>query len=289
MSLAFFTITFLCAAAALVGAGERFGESVKRLLSGASALPVALGLSLLIAIPVGLLFGEVLAGMAGSAVAWAAFLLTALPLLIWGLVAAFRAPTSAGDTAAETADTADTEGLGTPPTARPQKSTAAAAEPQPKRAAPSPKVPEPPRPKADTVTAKVLERAIAFEDRSRRMYQQLVDQSLPEEVINLFLTLGEEKDDHAARLRAAMVRHQGEEVLRLHPAQIPEFQFPDFSHEESAIEIQELVKRQEDVALEFYREVAKHSRKTSLKNLFASLALDGQRHMSLVSHIIDVE
>ncbi|MBN2452487.1 MAG: ferritin family protein [Lentisphaeria bacterium] len=265
MPIVFFAITSMLVFGVVCLRRRVLGERLRAWLDGRGAVPVALVFALCAGSAAALWFGLLLPRLLARPAAGALYALVMgfAGAGAWAVLAAPRPRDGekGAATHSETSDTAPTPG----------KADAA-------RPADGPPV---------TLTQHVFRQAIGFERQSRETYRALLAQDLPDSVLSLFGTFAEDKDDHLARLEAALRRHEGEEILRSDVRNVPDIRFPDFSTSRQPVEIRELVQRQEDAALMYYREVAKYALKPSVKHLFAALALDGQRHVSLASQICD--
>jgi hypothetical protein len=112
--------------------------------------------------------------------------------------------------------------------------------------------------------------------------QEMARAPLPESQRETLTRLIEETDDKLARLRAALRRHRGEELVRATWNQLPEVALPVVKPGATVAQIRDKAMRQTQVMIEYYRAVASYAQRPSLKNLLVTLALDGQRHLSVI-------
>lgn len=135
-----------------------------------------------------------------------------------------------------------------------------------------------------TVTECILSMSISCEEYMLRNLHEMARAPLPESQRDTLTRLIEETDDKLARLRAAQRRHQGEELVRATWNQLPEVDLPVVKPGASLDQIREKAVRQTQVMIDFYRTVASYAQRPSLKGLLVNLALDGQRHLSVIEH-----
>jgi hypothetical protein len=133
-----------------------------------------------------------------------------------------------------------------------------------------------------TVTECILTMSISCEECLLRNFQEMARAPLPEAQRETLTRLVEETDDKLARLRAARRRHHGEELVRVTWNELPDVDLPVVSPGSSVAQIREKAMRQTEVMIGFYRTVATFAQRPSLKSLLATLALDGQRHLSVI-------
>jgi len=126
--------------------------------------------------------------------------------------------------------------------------------------------------------------SVSCEEYMLRNLHEMARAPLPESQRETLTRLIEETDDKLARLRAAQRRHQGEELVRATWNQLPEVDLPVVKPGASLDQIREKAVRQTQVMIDFYRTVASYAQRPSLKGLLVNLALDGQRHLSVIEH-----
>jgi hypothetical protein len=133
-----------------------------------------------------------------------------------------------------------------------------------------------------TVTECILSMSISCEEYMLRNLQEMSRAPLPETQRDILTRLIEETDDKLARLRAAVRRHHGEELVRATWSQLPEVKLPVVKPGATVAQIRDKALCQTRVMIDFYRTVASYAQRPSLKNLLVNLALDGQRHMAVI-------
>lgn len=133
-----------------------------------------------------------------------------------------------------------------------------------------------------TVTECVLAMSISCEEYILQNFVQMASAPLPETQRDTIRRLVEETDDKLARLRAARLRHHGEEVVRVTWSQLPEVDLPVVKPGSSVEQVREKAMKQTQVMIDFYRTVAAYVMRPSLKSLLVNLALDGQRHLAVI-------
>ena len=137
----------------------------------------------------------------------------------------------------------------------------------------------------------LISSAIHFEEESVRFYEEAVSRVQKADARKILRNLASEEQQHRDKLASlAEKAGKGEITLPKGLAQLPSApasgdMVPDIASGSDASEIVEVALRREELAYEFYRELAIKADTTLARDTFQFLALEEQKHIAFVGEM----